>query len=404
MHHKENAKKLFQIALATAQPKNIDFDLSGIPTSGKITLLGSGKASLEMAKALQKKLRGRIKKSFIVSNYYKAVEGLEIFVSSHPAPTNRSIDAGERILHGIQELEEDDFFIYLLSGGSSALIEKPIEPITLEELQLCTRLLLSKSASIDEINIVRKHLSMIKGGRLGHATKASGIVFVISDVIGDDLEVIGSAPLFYDHSTCADAQKVLTRYALWKKVPKSIQNVIESCHHESPKVVNPNIEHRVIASNMQCLQTMYHEAQGLGYETFIITDRLSGNVKEVAKYIISEVRAKDSMNPVCLLFGGESTVEIKGKGKGGRNQELALWVLKQIQRDENITFLSAGTDGIDGQSDAAGTVVNKEDYRDDIDLFLEDNDSYHYLQRDDNLITIGDSGTNVMDIMIAIKE
>ncbi len=403
MNHKANAKILFQKGLEAVQPQNLLYEHKLLEDK-KITLLGSGKASVEMAKAFMEKNAQQVKKAFVVSNYYEDIEGLDVCVSSHPTPSLRSITSAKRLRETLSSLGEEEVFVYMLSGGTSAMIEEPIEPITMEEFEKTTALLLQTLASIDEINIVRKHLSLVKGGRLGYCTKALGVVFVISDVIGDDLEAIGSAPLYCDSSSCADAKAILLKYDLWKKVSKSIQNVIDVCHHESPKVPNPKIKHTIVASNILCLQAIQKEAFAMGYDAKIITDEISGNVRDVAKKILQNSRDLQSDKPLCLLFGGESTVEVTGRGKGGRNQELCLWVLKELKEDENITFLSAGTDGIDGMSDAAGAVVNRDDLHENINYYLQNNDSYHYHKRYNGAIVTGKSGTNVMDVMMVIKE
>ena len=402
MHHKANAKTLFLKGVARVQPKNFQFNLSGLPDK-KIVLLGSGKAVVEMARQFQKE-DIQIRQSFLVSNYAASLPGLELFVSSHPSPSSKSVEAGQKMLGIVSALHEEDYFVYLLSGGSSALLEKPIPPVTLKELQQTTRLLLSCGASIYEINIVRKHLSLIKGGQLGQISKSEGCVYVVSDVIGDDLEVIGSAPFYCDSSNCADAKAVLIKYDLWSDLPISIQNVIKFCHHETPEKPNPKIKHEIIASNRIALEAIVKEAEKMGYNVKLVSDKIKGDVRSVAEEIVQKAREIESDKPLCLLFGGESTVKVRGKGKGGRNQELALWVLKSFDQGENFTFLSGGTDGIDGMGDAAGAVVSQSDLHEDIDVYLQHNDSWHYHQKYGTAIVTGETGTNVMDIMILIKD
>jgi hydroxypyruvate reductase/glycerate 2-kinase len=400
--HKVQAVALYKKAVEAVHPKNIYYPLDY--NDGKeITLLGSGKAVIEMARAvLQKDIK--IKKSFLVTPYEIAMEGLDIFISSHPTPSARSEEAAEKMMDIVSSLKESDFFVYLLSGGSSALLEKPIFPVEMKDFIVLTQLLLQSGASIDEINIVRKHLSRIKGGRLGEMSCAKGQVFVISDVIGDDLEAIGSAPLYCDSSSCEDAKRVLVQYNLWKQVPSGIRNVIEKCHYETPKTPNPLIDHTIVASNRMALNAAAEEAEKMGYEVHVVSDKVEGNVRDVAKLIIDYALKVENQKPACLLFGGETTVEVTGNGKGGRNQELALWVLKQKPKELSLTFLSAGSDGIDGMSEAAGAVVDGSDLHEDIDYYLENNDSFHYHRKCGTLIQTGESGTNVMDIMILIKE
>ncbi len=403
MNHKKNARAIFQEALCFVNPLNLKYDLKEIPQK-KIMLLGSGKASAYMAKALMRKIGDRVYDAFVVSNFKEHIEGVEVFESSHPIPSKKSVKAAEIMIEKLRSLKEDDFFIYLLSGGSSALVEKPIFPITIEELVFVNNLLLGCGADIREINIVRKHLSSIKGGRLAENIKAKGVVYVISDVVGDDLESIGSAPLYFDGSYYDDALNILKKYDLWKRLPKSVCDVIEKKSLESPKEPNINISHKIVASNSLALKGAYRKALKLGYDTKIVTDNLNKSVEESACYIVEKIKNEKSQKPVCLLFGGESTVTLIGSGKGGRNQELALRVLKKIKDDASVTFLSGATDGIDANCDAAGAVVNAGNFKGDIDKFLSNNDSYHYHKREKTLIVTGESGTNVMDIMIAIKE
>ncbi|RUM68220.1 MAG: glycerate dehydrogenase [Sulfurospirillum sp.] len=469
MDHKAAARSLFACGVAAVQPEHLHYDVEAFRRQ-EITLLGSGKAVVGMAKALL--AQGvRVKESFLVApgdimvtpleqspksyanakfcsaegsradvtimvtpleqspkSYANAkfcsaqgsradeprlnfldlmaldVPELNIFASSHPLPSARSVEAAEKLMKMISALNEDEVFIYLLSGGTSALVEKPIPPVRLEDFTAVSEALLQSGASIDEMNIVRKHLSMIKGGRLAALTKAKGKVFVISDVIGDDLEAIGSAPLFCDSSTCADAKRVLVQYGLWDSVNTSVRNLLEECSHETPKVVDPGIVHEVVASNKTALEAIAAEAEKAGYRAKIVTDRLRGDVRDVAKEIARIAQFHEADTPLCLLFGGETTVQVRGSGKGGRNQELALWVLKAMRGEGRFTFLSGGTDGRDGMSDAAGAVVDESDLHEDIDRYLDNNDSYHYHQKYGTLICTGASGTNVMDIMILIKE
>lgn len=399
---KKIARTLYDAAVEGVKPQNLLKNNSFLTTlaSHQIYLFGSGKAAVEMAKSLEALFKEKILGGVIVSPYTEKLQYVDVLEGSHPIPTQKSIDAAQKLKSKLASLKESDLYVYLLSGGSSALIEEPIAPITLSEMQHVTDLLLSSGAAIDEINIVRKHLSNIKGGRLASVTKAKGMVLVVSDVIGDDLESIGSAPMYCDSSTYADTKAVLEKYAIFDKVPQSVQNVIHEAKEESPKTPVEGLEHIMVGTNKIALEYAKRKAEEMGLTCEIVTDTLQGDVRIVADEIASKIKSSDKD---CLLFGGEATVVVKGDGKGGRNQELCLHVLKNIQ-DENITFLSAGSDGIDGNSDAAGAVVDSDSYKEDIDKFLDNNDSYHFHQRNNDLIITGPSGTNVMDIMIAIKK
>jgi len=256
--------------------------------------------------------------------------------------------------------------------------------------------LLHHGLSIDEINTIRKNLSQIKGGGLASKTQAKGIVLVVSDVIGDDLQAIGSAPLLADSSTLEDVKTIVDKYNILHLLPNSIKSILAS-DNTITKTNTQVFPHFLIASNLIALKSAKKFAEKLGFDAKIVTDTLEGDVKEVADFITKSLKNEKEQ---VLLFGGEPTVQVTGNGNGGRNQELCLWVLK---KREDVTFLSAGTDGIDGNSDAAGAVVCESDYHDSLEGYLENNDSYHFLKEQNALIMTGESGTNVMDIMILIK-
>jgi hydroxypyruvate reductase/glycerate 2-kinase len=410
---KIQAKEIFLSSLSSVMPKNFipanvsfDEDILSIKDSSydlssykDVYIYGSGKASIEMAKATKLLLRERVKKALVVSNYSEVLKDIEVLESSHPLPSQKSIDAGERLISEFESMADDDFYIYLLSGGSSALIEKPVGGVSLEDFIQTTDLLLKNGLSIDEINIIRKSISDIKGGKLGLKTKAKGVVLIVSDVIGDDLHSIGSAPLLLADTTVKDAKDIVERYDIFKSLPMSVQDLLVSDVMESLEN-DKKIDHFLLASNILALQSAKDKAKELGLRSKIVSSTLEGDVKDVADFII-ESRADEDVE--VLLYGGEPTVLVNGSGNGGRNQELCLWVLKKMSTLDDFTFLSAGSDGIDGNSDAAGAVIKLSDLSDDIDKYLLDNDSYHYLKKQDSLIITGESGTNVMDIMIAIK-
>jgi len=400
---KKEIREIYDAAVLSVMPENLISNNSYLKSikSDKIHLFGSGKAAFEMAKEIEKIFGENIIDGLIITpNEDKNLKRVEVFQSTHPNPSNKSIVAAKKMFEKFIALKEDDFFIYLLSGGSSALLELPREPISLDDFIKTTKILLENSVPIEEINIVRKHLSKIKGGQLGLQVKAKGVVLVISDVIGDDLEAIGSAVLFCDSSTFKDAKDILYKYKLYDKLPASVKDVLEKEICETPKSVNKNIEHIIIGNNKIALKKAKQKAENLGYSCTIVTNELQGDVKIVAKKIVDLILCSDQD---VLLFGGECTVDVLGDGLGGRNQELCLRVLKLIKNHPNIIFLSGGSDGIDGNTRAAGAIVDSKSYQNDIDYFLQKSDSYNFLKRGDNLLVTGSSGTNVMDIMIAIK-
>ncbi len=413
MCEKANAKNIFMKALSAVMPKNLisdalryhdgvlrvqgeSFDLRDVDN---LYVYGSGKASVEMAKAMQTLLKDKITHNMVVSNYTEAVNGVEVIESTHPLPSQKSLDAGAKLLTAFEAMGERDFFIYLLSGGSSALIEKPVDGVSLEDFTALTQVLLHSGLSIDEMNVIRKYFSQIKGGGLASKTKAEGIVLVVSDVIGDDLQAIGSAPLLVNSATKQTLMDIVHKYNILHLLPNSVKSILENDNTDLDKAVK-KFPHFLIASNKIALLKAQEEAETLGLEVCIVSDSVQGDVQDLAADIVAYV---EKYPQKVLLFGGEPTVQVTGDGNGGRNQELCLWVLKKMQKCNAFTFLSAGSDGIDGNSDAAGAVVCQEDYHDSLDAYLENNDSYHYLKEQQSLIMTGESGTNVMDIMIALK-
>ena len=404
-------KELYKVGVEAVMPKNFiaksislkgdtlhivdkSYDLSRYK---RVFVLGSGKASINMAKSVMKIVSKRVTKCVVVSNYNAEYEGIEVLLSTHPILSQKSVDAATRLIEVFSSMQKDDLFIYLLSGGTSALIEKPIDGVSLDQFIKLSSLMLESGMDIKQMNVVRKSLSQIKGGGLSKYAKCDGVVLVLSDVVGDDLSTIGSAPLFCDESTLK-AEDILKEFSLWDSLDSNLK---EALSKEVEKKDCKKIDHFIVASNKVALEAVSKRAKELNIRSHIVSDRVFGDVKDVAKKIAKSV---SELEYDLLLFGGESTVKVAGDGKGGRNQELSLWVLKQMREDLNFCFLSAGSDGIDGNSDAAGGVVEICDLDESIDEYLKNNDSYHYLLKHDSLVKTGDSGTNVMDIMIALKE
>lgn len=381
-----------------------------------IHVFGSGKAAIESARAVEKILGVRIAGGLVVSGYEgKGLEKIEAVQGSHPVPTQKSVRAADLLIEKLSALSEDDFFIYLLSGGSSALVEKPISPVTLDDMQETNRLLLEGGVPIAEMNVVRKHLSLVKGGRIGALTSAKGAVLVVSDVIGDGLDTIGSGPFFPDPSSYRDARDILLQYGLWQRVPMPVKALITEgiagTVPETPKEPNRNIGHHIIGNNLLLLKRAKEKAETLGWTAHIMTSRLRGEAREVVKAIISQGEeiletGRPFVPPVCLLFGGETTVTVRGEGKGGRNQEMCLAALREIRGRKDILLLSAGSDGIDGNSDAAGAIVDCGSHERactlglNIEDYLNRNDSNAFFRRTGDLIITGPTGTNVMDMTL----
>lgn len=428
MTMRETALEIFREALKAISPVNlfresVSLAQDALSVQGrsyslrrdqKIHVYGSGKASVEAARAIEGILGDRISDGLVVSSYKESsLKNIEVFSSSHPIPTEKSIRAADLLIERLSKLSENDFFIYLLSGGSSSLVEKPAHTLTLNAMQKTVNLLLKSAAPIEEINIVRKHLSLVKGGRLGMITRAKGVVLIVSDVIGDRLDTIGSGPFYLDRSSYQDAQNILFKHGLWRFVPASVKSLvtkgIAGIVQETPKEQNGRIVHHIMGSNLFLLNRAREKAEALGVPAHIMSSRLRGEAREVAKVIVSigeEIAAtgRPFDPPICLIFGGETTVTVRGKGKGGRNQEMCLAALQEIRDNRDMAFLSAGSDGIDGSSGAAGAFVDCESYDKasslglDIDSYLRRNDSHTFFRKTGDLIITGPTGTNVMDI------
>lgn len=385
-----------------------------MPAQRRLHVFGSGKASVPAARELENMLGDRLAGGMVVTNHDDGtLKRLQVCIGSHPVPDQRSVAAAELLGQAMASLGKDDFFLYLLSGGSSALLEQPMAPLTIEDLQATTKLLIAGGLAIHEINAVRKHLSLVKGGRLAGHIRAQGAVLVISDVIGDDLETIGSAPLFFDRSDYRQVSSILSRHGLWDRLPSRVAALLAEGLAgklpDTPKKPPPRLAHFLIGNNTRALQRAKSRAEAVGVPAPIMTARLRGEACEVAKAIIAmgeEILASGQpfAPPVCLLFGGETTVHVRGSGRGGRNQELCLAALQEIGDRQGLVFFSAGTDGIDGNTEAAGALVDcrssarLRDLGLDIGEALAHNDANTLLARTGDLVVTGPTGTNVMDM------
>ena len=326
----------------------------------------------------------------------------EIIYAGHPNPNTKSVQAAKKIIKLLHERKKNDLIIFLISGGGSSLVSLP-DGITLDEKRVVTDMLIKCGAGIEEINCVRKHLSKIKGGRLLEHLKCDAISLVISDVVDDDITTIASGTTHFDKTTFSDAKKILKKYNLLQSVPsnvlKRIRLGIEKEIPETPK--QQKIKNQIIATNKTCLNSMEKISASFGLTNKTIYP-ISGDVKHMAK-ILAKFIAKAKPNS-CIIFGGEPTVKVKGKGRGGRNQELVLYILEEIQNDKHrITVASIGTDGKDGNTDACGAILNKTINVADAKKFLARNDSYNFIKKHKGLIFTGPTHTNLMDIGILLK-
>lgn len=401
-------------------------DIAGKTTSfnlknyRRLIVIGAGKASTAMGKELEIILKDRITEGLIVTKY-DFVDGLKTIKTleaSHPLPDLNGVNAANTLITLCKSADENDLVINLLSGGASSLLPLPTNSINLDEKIETTRMLLASGASINEINTIRKHISGIKGGRLAeYIYPATLINIIISDVINDDLDVIGSGMTVPDPSTFGDCEQIINKYKLSVSLPLDVLDYInkgiEGMVEETPKPgseIFEKINSFIVCNNMNTLSAIKSFAKIKGYESKIVTAKLDDEAKHLGKEIVQSLNkyASRKNKPLCLLFGGESRVTIKGKGIGGRNQELCLSAAIALEGKENVILLSAGTDGNDGPTDAAGaicdghTVLRANQLGMDPTTFLEDNNSYNFFKKLDDLIITGPTNTNVMDIQIVL--
>jgi hydroxypyruvate reductase len=389
----------------------------------RIVAVGAGKAGAPMAQAVEGILGERLEGGLVIVKYgYTApLKKVKIIEGGHPIPDEAGQHGAGELLEVVKGLGKDDLVFCLISGGGSALLPAPVEGVGLVEKQETTRILLESGASIHEINAIRKHLSRIKGGWLAKAVApATMITFILSDVIGDDLDVIASGPTVGDRSTFSDCLSVIEKYDLNDRIPSAamthLLKGVKGTVQETPKPDDPVFRtgfNLIVGSNIQCLEAAVHKAKEMGYQTLILSSLIEGETREVAKVhgaILKEIirTGKPLAPPACIISGGETTVTIRGKGKGGRNQEFSLACGMEIAGWEGAAVFSAGTDGTDGPTDAAGafadgsTVTRALERGLDPAAYLNNNNSYPFFEQLDDLIITGPTNTNVMDIRILI--
>jgi glycerate 2-kinase len=418
MSIKRDAIRIFRAGLAAADPYAAVLEAVKKLPPGRVWVVGAGKASARMAAAAEKALGKRIVGGWINTkdDHLANVRRSELHECSHPVPDKRGENGAREIAGIAQQAGKDDIVLALISGGASALMPLPADGITLDEKQATTRLLLECGATIHEMNCVRKHISGIKGGQLAALAYPARVVsLLLSDVIGDDLDVIGSGPTAPDLSTAKQARAVLEHYGIWDKVPEPVRQRIAS-GAETPKPDHPafrRTKNVVIGSNAMAAKAAAKEARRLGYRTMVLSTFVDGETREIARMhaaILKEIRASGSplRAPACVITGGETTVTIRGKGMGGRNQEFALAAALAIEGMEGCGVLSGGTDGTDGPTDAAGafadgtTIARAKRKNLDAVETLRQHDSYPFFQALGDLLMTGPTGTNVMDLRILL--
>jgi glycerate 2-kinase len=384
-----------------------------------IYVVGAGKAGASMARAAERVLGRRITAGLLNVKYghVEKLRHIELHECGHPVPDRRGMLGAERIVRLAQAAQRQDLVIGLLSGGASALMPLPEPPLTLAEIQETTRLLLACGADIHEINAIRKHTSRVQGGQLARfAAPARVEALLLSDVIGDDPGVIGSGPAAPDASTFGDCLRILERYRLRRRIPAAVRKRLEQGARgelpETPKAGDPifqRVRNTVVGSNRLALTAAAQRGRELGFRTLVLSSEIEGETREVARMHAAIAReiyrtGQPVQRPACLISGGETTVTLRGRGLGGRNQEFVLAAAIDLAGLPQTVILSGGTDGTDGPTDAAGaladgaTVSRKPDAR----SFLEANDSYHYFEALGDLVKTGPTLTNVMDVHLIL--
>lgn len=434
---RQDAHTLFQAGLVAVDPMEAikrhvslegsllqvgdrQYDLDGFD---RVFVVGAGTAGASMSKAIEELLPGRINTGIVVvkHDHLLPTRTIELVEAGHPLPDEDGTVGARRITELVRTATGEDLVICLLSGGGSALLPAPVPGITLAQKQEITELLLASGATINQINTIRKHISTIKGGQLARSVSpATLITLILSDVIGDPLDVIASGPTVPDSDSFGDCWHILDTFRLKEKIAEPIlsrfRRGMKGRLPETPKPGDPAFEKTqniVIASNALALQAAAKKARQLQYNTMVLSTFIEGETREVAKVhaaILKEILKSGSPlpRPACVLSGGETTVTIQGDGLGGRNQEFVLAAAIEIAGMDNVVCFSAGTDGTDGPTDAAGaiadgaTVSRARALSLDPQRALRNNDSYHFFDPLGDLLRTGPTNTNVMDLRILL--
>lgn len=414
---RRDAARIFRSALAAADPAGaVERHLArrDYTRYRNVYVTGAGKAGAAMARAAERVLGARISGGLInVKDGHTAeLRRIELNECGHPVPDERGVAGARRIAEIAARAGRGDLVLCLISGGASALMPLPAPGITLEEKQAATRLLLSCGATIHEINAVRKHISAIKGGQLARLAEPAQVeALLLSDVIGDNLDVIGSGPTAPDASTFAGALAILDKFAIRERVPASVRERLErGAAGEVPETPKHSAaKNTVIGSNRLAVDAAAARARELGYRTLILSSEIEGETREIARMhaaIAREIarRGRPLKPPACVITGGETTVTLKGGGLGGRNQEFVLAAAIEIAGVPDTVIFSAGTDGTDGPTDAAGAIADGATLsrKPDAARYLEANDSYHYFAPLGDLVVTGPTHTNVMDVRLIL--
>lgn len=416
-----DAKAIFETGVEAANPSLAVRNHLDINTlTGKIHIIAFGKAACAMIKAAYELIPAdALSSALAVTNYENVttVDGVEVMSAGHPLPDKNGFRAAQKVAQIAQQASADETILVLISGGGSALLPYPVNGISLAEKIATTNLLLSCGATIQEMNTVRKHLSVLKGGGLAKlAFPAKVHALILSDVLGDDLSTIASGITVPDDSTFADAQTILKKYACWEKLPETVCLVLSQAQNETPKTGDPifqTCDASLCGSNAVSVKALMLAAQNCGYQTQLYSSMLCGIARDEAEKLVlyaKKLSAEGLKTPTAILAGGETTVILKGSGKGGRNQEFALAFALAAEKYglQNWTFLSGGTDGRDAETNAAGGLVDAHSLnrmrKSGIhpQNALENNDSYTALKSSGDLVITGATGTNVADLQVLL--
>ena len=405
---RRDAERAARAAIRAVLPEDaVRRALAGMAFPGRVYLIAAGKAAPRMARAALSVLTVPVTDGLVISKYGHfdgPIGPLRCFEAGHPVPDENSVRAGEEALRLTEDLREDDTVLFLLSGGGSALFEKPLIPLA--ELQGLTRQLLACGADIVEMNSIRKRLSALKGGKFAaHCAPAKVEAVVLSDILGDPLDSIASGPVSPDSATCAEALAIAEKYKL------HLSPEAEACLRlETPKELG-NVHAQVVGSVRELCRAAGEACRAMGYETVFLTDRLDCEAREAGRFLAAVLRSHaEEGRKLAFLAGGETVVHLTGQGLGGRNQELALAAAEGLRGLKNACLLSLGSDGTDGPTDAAGGYVDGDSF----DALrekglvpheiLQNNDAYHALRAVGGLIVTGPTGTNVNDLCLGLLD
>ena len=403
---RNHAKEIYKYAIRENMPNSaVEKALQSANLSGKIVLVSIGKAGWEMAKTAYDILRDKIDSGIVIAKYDHskgAIGKLEIYEAGHPVVDFNGISATKRAIELTSGLTEKDTVLFLVSGGGSALFESV--SCSLEKMQELTKALLHSGATINEMNAIRKHVSEVKGGKFARLVYPAFVyAIVLSDVVGDDLSTIASGPATADNTTVDDCLSILEKYNI--TVDDEMLDIIKN---ETPKEIN-NATHTISGSVCQLVKSGAQKAKELGYDILVVDSGVVCDASEIADKISKLAKANaNTKTPLAIFFGGEVTIKVKGNGKGGRNQELALMCAEKIKSHPNMAVLCIGSDGTDGPTDAAGGYVDGNTYEKISksgkapEEYLKNNDSYNALMLSDGLIFTGATGTNVNDLYALI--